>query len=108
MTAKAKISVAEDFSPFPAGRFRDDGPFPGEVFRDEKLIPALNGNDEVIVNLDGTAGYGSSFLEEAFGGLIRCGFTKGDLEKRLKIESSRESYKIRAWSYIAEEAQLKH
>lgn len=107
MMPTALISIAADFSPFPAGRYREDGPFPGEVFRDEKLIPALRDNDEVIVNLDGTNGYGSSFLEEAFGGLVRCGFTENDLKKRLKIESSRESYKTRAWNYIHDNARKK-
>lgn len=96
----AKISIASDFSPYPAGRYRTDGPYPGETFRDEKLIPALRENDEVIVYLDGTNGYGSSFLEEAFGGLVRRGFTALELEKKLKIESSRSSYKQRVWTYI--------
>jgi hypothetical protein len=52
---------------FPAGRNRSDGPYSGEFLRDEKLLPVL-AQDKVIVDLDGTLGYGSSFLEEAFGG----------------------------------------
>lgn len=102
MMSTIRISVASDFSPFPAGRYRADGPFPGEVFRDEKLIPALQVNDEVIVDLDGANGYGSSFLEEAFGGLVRSGFSESDLRRRLKIESSRQSYTSRVWKYIHE------
>jgi STAS-like domain of unknown function (DUF4325) len=84
------LSVARDFSPSPAGRYIEDGPFPGAVFRDTILIPAVQNNDVVTVDLDGTDGYGSSFLEEAFGGL----------NEKLKIESSRKSYAIRAWGYI--------
>lgn len=94
------ISVATDFSPSPAGRYPADGPFPGAVFRDTLLIPAVKNNDVVTVDLDGTDGYGSSFLEEAFGGLVRCGFPESLLRKKLKVKSSRKSYEVRVWGYI--------
>lgn len=95
-----QLSVAQDFSPSPAGRYPEDGPFPGATFRDKLLIPALKNNDKVVVNLDGTSGYGSSFLEEAFGGLVRNGFSHKTLVERLSIESSRQSYASRVWNYI--------
>ena len=38
---------------------------------EKKLIPALQESGSVKIVLDGTMGYGSSFLEEAFGGLVR-------------------------------------
>lgn len=104
MTSKS-ISIAADFSPSPAGRYESDGPFPGEVFRERLLGPALRNFDEVVVDLDGTSGYGSSFLEEAFGGLVRGGFTIDQLKKKLKVNSSRESYRIRIWNYIREASQ---
>lgn len=65
-----------DFSEFPGPRNAKIGFFSGELFRDEVLIKAIKaeGIESVTVNLDGTAGYGSSFLEEAFGGLIRKGY----------------------------------
>ena len=66
-----RISIARDFSSSPSGRFPEDGPFSGERFRDEFLLPALKANDSVEVILDGVSGFGSSFLEEAFGGLVR-------------------------------------
>jgi len=65
------IRVSE-FTEFPGPRYRDLGPYSGEEFREAVLVPAIKefgGNIEV--DLDGTFGYGSSFLEEAFGGLIR-------------------------------------
>lgn len=99
------ISVANDFSPVPAGRHREDGPFPGETFRDELLLPALKNFEDVAVDLDGTEGYGSSFLEEAFGGLIRKGFTEELLRRKLHIHSSRASYETRIWSYVRGAAQ---
>ena len=34
-------------------------------------MEAIENGEELIVNLDGGYGYGSSFLEESFGGLVR-------------------------------------
>lgn len=77
------ISVAKDFSRFPAGRFRDDGPYSGQAFRDLHLVPALQAGQAIVVDLDGTEGFGSSFLEEAFGGLVRVAKLKASLVERL-------------------------
>lgn len=68
----AVIDVARDFGRFPAGRKSTDGDFSGETFRKRLLEPAIAaGHEKVTIELDGTFGYGSSFLEEAFGGLVR-------------------------------------
>lgn len=70
--AKASMTLRiADFSCVPAGRYRTDGPQSGEVFREERLIPALKSGAHLNVILDGTEGYGSSFLEEAFAGALR-------------------------------------
>lgn len=63
-----------DFSEFPGPRYRKLGPNSGEDFRETVLAPAImqQGGD-ITIDLDGTAGYGSSFLDEAFGGLVRTG-----------------------------------
>ncbi len=106
MTSKL-ISIANDFSPSPAGRYIEDGPFPGAVFRDNLLIPAIQQYDKVVINLDGTSGYGSSFLEEAFGGLVRKGLNLKALKEKLTIESTRKSYASRVWAYI-EKASTGH
>jgi len=70
-----EVHVAEQFSPFLGGRYRDDGPWSGEQFRDDVLVPqmerALASHSQVVIILDGVAGVPSSFLEEAFGGLLR-------------------------------------
>lgn len=99
------INVAKDFSLTPGGRFRSMGPKSGEEFR-EKLISILkkNPSQEVIVILDGTEGYGSSFLEEAFGGLVREKiFSHETLKQRLHIEARDpyfKSYENEAKKYI--------
>ncbi|WP_417507706.1 STAS-like domain-containing protein [Marinomonas gallaica] len=64
----------KDFTKFPGARYKSLGPYSGEEFRDEKLIPAINQQGKkLVINLDGVFGYGSSFLEEIFGGCIRKG-----------------------------------
>ena len=94
------VDIAKDFSPFPAGRFVSDGPFPGEKFR-SVLVGLLAKSRTVVVKMDGTIGYGSSFLEEAFGGLVRLeGFSASDLRKRLRLESSDPAFSNEAWGYV--------
>ena len=97
------ISVAKQFSETPGGRFRGDGPKSGEAFREDVLYPKLLSHEKVEVNLDDTLGYGSSFLEEAFGGLVRNhGMTAESLKRQLTITSSRKFYATRIWQYIAD------
>ena len=79
------IDVAKDFTDRPFGRYRDDGERSAEIFRDDILAPAIRKHDHVTVDLGGTNSYGSSFLEEAFGGLVRAGFTRDVLEEKLTI-----------------------
>ena len=86
-----KIDIGPDFSDVPAGRFPSDGPYNGEQFRKEFLVPALRSGEEVIVILDNTEGYGSSFLEEAFGGLVRReGFNATFLKQKLRVIASKK------------------
>jgi len=97
------INIARDFSKYPAGRFLSDGPYPGALCRDKLLIPALRANDTVTVELDGTLGYGSSFLEEAFGGMVReRGFTTEELERKLRLITSDSSLSDEIWQYVKE------
>ena len=69
------INIANGYTKTPGGRFKSEGDFSGEDFRDSILIPkyleAVKQNQLLCINLDGGYGYGSSFLEEAFGGLVR-------------------------------------
>ncbi len=52
-------------------------------------MPALLRFDKVEVNFDGVAGFGTSFLDEAFGGLARCEeFSRDQLNSKLKILTS--------------------
>jgi hypothetical protein len=97
------ISIARDFSQFPAGRFKSDGPHSGEAFRENVLVPALQKEEAVSIDMDGVLGYGSSFLEEAFGGLIREHHMALDaLENKLSVKCSVPVYEKRVWEYLKE------
>ena len=61
------VNVARDFTRFPSGRYKRNGSTSGEAFRERFLEEPLRRGEVVQVELDGTIGYGSSFLEEAFG-----------------------------------------
>lgn len=79
------ITIVNDFSKKPYGRYFDDGDSSGEEFRQKYLAPALKEFDEVTVVLTGYNRYGRSFIDEAFGGLIRNeNFTKSELDRKLK------------------------
>ncbi|AMJ87030.1 MULTISPECIES: STAS-like domain-containing protein [Alteromonas] len=98
-----EISVAKDFSIKPFGRYLSDGKWSGERFRKDILYPAfkLNPGENIIVSLNNIPrGFGSSFLEEAFGGLVRDGIPKETLEKNLVILSDEEDYIIEIKEYI--------
>ncbi len=99
-----KISVAKDFSKFPAGRYLSDGPASGQAFRDTLLAPALLTGEPVEVDFEGTVGYGSSFLEEAFGGLVREHGLTTDQISRLSFKQTNEAHiKREAMNYIESE-----
>lgn len=86
------LVVAKEFSSTPGFRTKEEGPFPAVDFRDNLLYPrlkdAIENNDILMVDLDGSAGYGTSFLEEAFGGLIReCKLSYQDIKAHLQLKS---------------------
>ena len=69
------INIARDYTKSPGGRFVTEGEYSGEDFRERILFPIYDeckkSGKKLTVVLDGGYGYGSSFLEEAFGGLAR-------------------------------------
>lgn len=65
------INIAEEFTRYPGGRYPRDGEGNGTDFRERFLLPVLRAHSRAKVILDGAAGYPSSFLDEAFAGLVR-------------------------------------
>lgn len=102
------LNIARQFSKTPLGRYPTDGPNNGEKFRETLLAPSLRESPgaTVVVELDGTEGYGSSFLEEAFGGLVRHhGFRRRDLSRLSFVSNEDESLTAEIQGYLEEELQ---
>lgn len=98
------INVARDFSKFPAGRYKATGKGSGEEFREKFLIPSLVENEHTIIELDGAAGYPPSFLEEAFGGLVRLGYDAETILRTFEFKASPSFsvYQLAAETYVRE------
>ena len=97
------IDMAADFSPYPSGRIPSDGSFSGESFREKLLRPAIRdvvagglNVEDIVVNIDGVRTFGSSFLDEAFGGLVRSATAeeKRAVVEHLKIECTKPHLEI--------------
>ncbi|MDE0471424.1 MAG: STAS-like domain-containing protein [Ekhidna sp.] len=101
-----EIKIATDFNYTPGPRYIEEGKNSGEQFRREILAnafkTAIAKNKKVIIDLDGTDGYGTSFLEESFGGLIRNDkIDYNEIINRLEIISNEEEYiKEDVYEYI--------
>jgi len=70
-----KIVISSDFSNKLGGRWIKLGLYSGEAFYNILLLPkyqkAREENVKLHIYLDGTKGYGSSFLDQSFGELAR-------------------------------------
>jgi hypothetical protein len=85
------IVIAKEFSKFPFARYKRQSDTSAEQFRDEILVPALQQHERVTINLDGTEGYGSSWLDESFGGIVRMGiYSREDLQYKLSYVSEED------------------
>jgi len=104
-----KIVIATDFSTEVHGRYRKDHEFNGTRFRNQVLLPALRGADKVSVDLNGLS-YGSSFLDEAFAGLVLYGYyDERTLRQKLSWEHKLQSTRDRIDQYLREaEYRSKH
>ena len=94
-TPKMKLKISSEFHKAPGPRYRSEGNHSGEEFRTTILCPrvreALDKKVQLLIDLDGTYGFGTSFLEEAFGGLIRNDkFSLWELNSVLSFVSEEE------------------
>jgi hypothetical protein len=98
-------SVAKEFSRFPGGRKRQNGQHSGEEFREDVVLPLLDRYEYVTFDLSGSAGYGSGFLDEAFGELGKI-FGLRETRRRIKlIASDDEDALAISWSRIEDAAK---
>lgn len=89
--AEVLFRVARDFTETPGARYYTDGEYSGQQFREQILEPFFHNNqsDILVIDLDGTEGYATSFLEEAFGGIARA-YGKDVFKKRIRFVSTEE------------------
>ncbi len=84
-----ELNVVKEFTDIPGGRYIEQGSHSGEEFRDNILRPkydyCLANDEKLIINLDGGYGYGSGFLEESFGGMVRMGYDGKKMLKKMVI-----------------------
>lgn len=92
------LSISKEFSKTPGGRYRHEGPFSGQEFREDFLLPryeeAIRLHVPLYVDLDGGYGYPSSFLEEAFGGLVREKKSVAAVCDNIVFNSTEEPYRL--------------
>jgi hypothetical protein len=88
------LNLVKDYPRFryPGHRTREQSDNSGEEFRDDILIPFIKNhkNQNIIINLEGAAGFPPSFLEEAFGGCIIKGYDVIDNVKIIGIDEIEE------------------
>ena len=89
------ISVLKEFSEFPGLRHCNISENSGEEFYhgllNSEFKNVLDSKDKLVVDLDETAGYASSFLDEAFGNLV-FDFTLEIVKKHIEIISNQEPH----------------
>ena len=90
MKTSETIVIAKDFSDTPGARYRADGPYSGQQFYEEILVPkfkkAVEKNEILVVDLDGTWGYPSSFISGAFG-LLSINYTAENVLQHIQFKS---------------------
>lgn len=102
------LYIGKQFSDDPAGRYYTDGDGSGEEFREEILrflFGNVSGKGKVVINIDeNVEGYGSSFLVEAFAGLVKHGyFSREFIKDHLFLEYSDpdfDFYKNKIYQYL--------
>lgn len=89
---KRKLRITS-YSEYPGPRYCNQGDCSGEDFYHKILNSAfaefIDTKEKLIVDLDGTAGFASSFLDEAFGNLV-YDFSEACVRKNLELVSKQE------------------
>jgi hypothetical protein len=95
---RINISIARDFAIVPGPRYESYGDDSGEKFLNIFLIPkfeeARATGRKLYVDLDGTEGYSSAFLDGSFGELARAKGIKEVLDT-IEFKSDEEPFLIK-------------
>lgn len=106
------INICNDFSDTPGGRYKHEGAYSGEEFRETILLPAYeeieHTTEKLVINFDDCFGFATSFLEEAFGGLVRVHRKMNTFQKYVIISEDDETIPELIKKYIrAAEKELR-
>lgn len=106
-----QINIAKDFSIYPGARYRNDGKFSGEEFYEVWLKPKFqevweDPQKTLILDLDGTFGYASSFISEVFMRLVRDFKDKENIKKKLQFKSDDEPLLVNSIKRIIDETTV--
>lgn len=108
------IAVAREFSETPGPRFRVQGKFSGEEFletllrpRFEQVLQDSNPEAKLTIDLDGAAGYPTSFLEQAFGSLASIYSAELVLARLVLVSQSDPYLKDEIEGYIRDAARTR-
>lgn len=106
------LDVAKEFYKRPAARYKVDGKYSGEEFREDiltkKIQEAINNNQQLEIDFSGVTMAGSSFLDEAFGGIVRSKkISSKSLLRMLIIKTKKESWKFEIIKYIEDAGKSK-
>ena len=86
--------ISDEYTDKPGGRYISDGKFSGEDFREKKLKKMVEeyrkNKEKITIDFDGGYGYGNSFLEESFGGLVRKGYSSEEVLSCFNFISNEE------------------
>lgn len=89
------FNIAAEFSQTPGARYRTDGNDSGQEFYEDVLESlfdsCLKTGESLKIILDGTDGYATSFLDEAFGRLAET-FGVNLVKEKLSFVSEEEPY----------------
>ena len=110
---KTWYSIAAEFGKTPSARKEEEGKLSGIELRNNLKVlirQNIESNELISIDMDGTAGYGSSFLEEVFGGLVRVeGFTLAELERHMVIKTTEDpDLEDEIWEDIRDAEEEKH
>ena len=103
------LKISTEFSRTPGPRSQDEGDFSGQLFLETVLEKRFNSavadGNRLIVDLDGTEGFATSFLEASFGGLARK-YGAETVLKHVEFVSAEEPYLIEEIESYIREANL--
>jgi len=106
------VKIRDDYNWSTGSRLIIEGPHSGEDFRIKffypMIIDAIASNETLTIDFDGGIGYGTSWLEEVFGGVIRKDRVDAqDVRKHLRLIATQQPYILRLVDKYMKQAEEK-